>query len=146
MLKERLKSLRKSLKMGSAKELANSLNIAEYKIKDIESGKVKSLKAEYAENLEEKFSVNGWWLLTGKGEMFLNDEKSSNIVNNGVGIVGHNSIAVGGTINGNININTSDYNHADDIKEIIELLKFAPSGFLTIIKDKLKSFKKMSAF
>jgi phage repressor protein C with HTH and peptisase S24 domain len=75
MLKERLKGLRKALGMSSAKELAITLNVAEYKIKDIESGKVKSFKAEYAETLEEKFSINGWWLLTGKGKMFLTDIK-----------------------------------------------------------------------
>jgi len=76
MLKIRVKEVRKALKMASAKELANSLNIPEYRVKDIESGKVKSFKAEDAEKLEEKFNINGWWLLTGKGEMFLNDDKT----------------------------------------------------------------------
>ncbi len=75
MLKNRIKEMRKHLNMGSAKELAVELNITENKIKDIESGKVKSFKAEYAEHLEEKFHINGWWILTGKGSLLKKENK-----------------------------------------------------------------------
>lgn len=73
------------------------------------------------------------WLLTG-------DKKE---VSNS--IVGDNSMIVGNN-NGNISINTSKFNHKDDVREIIELLEYAPSGFLTIIKEKLLAFKKLSQF
>jgi phage repressor protein C with HTH and peptisase S24 domain len=38
----------------------------------MESGKQK-IPVELAEILEEKFSINGWWLLTGKGKMLEKD-------------------------------------------------------------------------
>jgi hypothetical protein len=88
------------------------------------------------------YDININWLLTGKGEMHLEEPTSPS------GVGGNNNIAIGSnsTVNGSFNINTSDFNHSNDIKEIVELLQFAPSGFLTIIKEKLQAFKKMSHF
>jgi DNA-binding XRE family transcriptional regulator len=58
-------------KLGLNKtEFANQLGLKSYNIRDIESGKQK-IPIELAEKIEEKFSINGWWLLTGKGDMFL---------------------------------------------------------------------------
>jgi len=48
------------------------------------------------------------------------------------------------TINGNININTSEFNHGHDIKEIIDLLQYAPSEFLNILKERLKKFRELT--
>lgn len=76
MLKNRLKDIRSALKISSAKKFAEKLNIAEYIVKDLESGKTQTIKPEIAEKIEDIFFVNGWWLLTGKGEMFLKEEKS----------------------------------------------------------------------
>lgn len=42
------------------------------KIKNIETDKHK-LTPEFAEEIEQKYSISGWWLLTGKGEMLLKD-------------------------------------------------------------------------
>ena len=59
------------------------------KIKNIETDKHK-LTPEFAEEIEQKYSISGWWLLTGKGEMLLNDndkisknekKSGSNLVN-----------------------------------------------------------------
>ena len=58
----------------------------------------------------------------------------------------NNGLMLNGDINGVININTNDFNHKNDIKEIIELLKYAPSGFLENLKTKLNEFKNMSKF
>ena len=49
-------------------ELANKLGFKQFKIKDIETEKQK-VSPEIAESMEKNFSINGWWLLTGKGEM-----------------------------------------------------------------------------
>lgn len=73
MLKNRLKEARKYLKISSQKDFANVLNWNIGRVQDLESGKVKELKASEAEELQEKFLINGWWLLTGKGEMLLKD-------------------------------------------------------------------------
>lgn len=60
-------------KLGFNKtEFADKLGLKSYNIRDMESGKQK-IPVELAEVLEENFSINGWWLLTGKGEMLLND-------------------------------------------------------------------------
>jgi len=53
-------------------------------------------------------------------------------------------IANNSTINGNITINTSLFNHSEDIKEIVELLQFAPIGFLKQVKERLQKFKELS--
>jgi phage repressor protein C with HTH and peptisase S24 domain len=77
LLKNRLKEARKHLKISSQKDFSNLLNWTIGRIQDLESGKVKELKASEAEEIQEKFLINGWWLLTGKGEMLL---KENNLV------------------------------------------------------------------
>lgn len=49
-----------------------------------------------------------------------------------------------GKNNGSMTINTSSFNHSEEIKSIIELLQYAPSAYLDIMKQKLEQFKKMS--
>ncbi len=77
LLKNRLKEVRKHLKISSQKDFANILNWTIGRVQDLESGKVKELKASEAEEIQEKFLINGWWLLTGKGQMLL---KENNLV------------------------------------------------------------------
>jgi len=77
LLKNRLKEARKHLGIGSQKDFANLLNWTIGRTQDLESGKVKELKANEVEKIQEKFLINGWWLLTGKGEMLL---KENNLV------------------------------------------------------------------
>jgi len=77
LLKNRLKEARKYLKISSQKDFANVLNWNIGRVQDLESGKVKELKASEAEEIQEKLLINGWWLLTGKGEMLL---KENNLV------------------------------------------------------------------
>ena len=77
MLKNRLKEARKHLGISSQKDFANLLNWTIGRIQDLESGKVKELKANEVEKIQEKFLISGWWLLTGKGEMLL---KENNLV------------------------------------------------------------------
>ena len=78
-MKDRLKDIRKYLKISSQKDFSNQLNWTIGRIQDLESGKVKELKASEAEEIQEKFLINGWWLLTGKGKMIKENEVETNI-------------------------------------------------------------------
>lgn len=65
----------------SKTQLADGLGLKIHNIRDMETGKQK-IGAEIATIMEEKFSINGWWLLTGKGKMLENESKSTNNVSN----------------------------------------------------------------
>ena len=58
----------------SKTQLADGLGLKIHNIRDMETGKQK-VGAEIATIMEEKFSINGWWLLTGKGKMVENETK-----------------------------------------------------------------------
>jgi len=77
MLKNRIKKVRETLKIGSQEEFSEATSFPLARIKDLERGKVKTLKPDEAILLEEKFHFSGWWLLTGKGEMLLKEKCSA---------------------------------------------------------------------
>ena len=78
MLSERIKLVRKSLKCETQKDFSELVNFPFSRVQDIERGKVKELKASELETLQEKFLINSWWLLTGKGEMFISNDTTKN--------------------------------------------------------------------
>ncbi len=53
-------------------EFAEQFGLKWDKIKNIETDKHK-LTPEFADEIEQKYSISGWWLLTGKGKMLLKD-------------------------------------------------------------------------
>ncbi len=57
-------------------EFAEQFGLKWDKIKNIETDKHK-LTPEFADEIEQKYSISGWWLLTGKGTMLL---KENNLV------------------------------------------------------------------
>lgn len=122
----------------SKKDFSSELSITQNAYTNYSKGK-RAIPTDLLLKIQDMYSININWLLTGKGEMYLKKTASQNII-------GDHNITAGGAINGNISINTSKFNHKDDVAEIIELLEYAPSGFLTIIKEKLLAFKKMSEF
>ena len=75
MLSERIKLVRKSLKCDTQKDFSELVKFPFSRIQDIERGKVKELKSTELEYLQEKFLINSWWLLTGKGEIFISETK-----------------------------------------------------------------------
>lgn len=75
-LSERIKTIREHLKVGNQEEFSNVTKIPLSRVKDLERGKVKALKSDEAIFLEEKFHFSGWWLLTGKGDMLLQEENN----------------------------------------------------------------------
>jgi len=63
--------------MDTQRDLSELANLPFSRVQDIERGKVKELKAKEIELLQEKFLINSWWLLTGKGEMLLKSDNNS---------------------------------------------------------------------
>ena len=106
MLSERIKTLRKCLKCATQKDFSILVNFPFSRVQDIERGKVKELKSKEIEHLQEKFLVSSWWLLTGKGEMFLSKETNSQT------ITGNNNVSISGTSN-----NISNTNNTQETKE-----------------------------
>jgi len=125
-LSHRLKEIRKKFNL-TQKELAAILGSPPQRITDIETGKVKNINNIELGTLEKQYDINPLWVLTGDGNILKNDKAM---------IVGVN--------NGNMTINTSSFNHSQEIKEIINLLQYAPPGYLNKIKEKLEEFKKIS--
>lgn len=72
---ERLKKARKYSGLTQEK-FGVIIGLKQSQIKDIEIAKQK-VSPELAELIEVNFSINGWWLLTGKGNMLLEDENSN---------------------------------------------------------------------
>lgn len=76
------------------------------------------------------------WLLFGKGQMSLNEEKN---INNGNNFGQNNMIHNGDKI-----VNTSRFNYKEDVKDLLELLEYAPPAYIKSFKNKLLKFKEMS--
>jgi len=98
--------------------------------------KRKSIPLKIINRIVEEKNVSYDWLLTGKGEKFLNDEKnkySSININNKNGNLGNLAV------NGNLTINTRDYNVDNtEIEELLELLKKVPNSWIRNIIKKIK--------
>jgi len=133
LIKDRIKKAR-TIAAITQEDMAKSLNIGKRTFIDYENG-VSEPKASTLLGIAEKCNIDISWLLTGKGSM-RNDESISVVAT-------HNSIAVGHN-NSNISINTASFDHGHEIKEIVELLQYAPSAFLGQVKERLLEFKKLS--
>jgi len=151
----RLKEIRTIMKFSQAK-MGELIGIEQHKLRDIEAERLQ-LSPDVADLLQEKFRINGWWLLTGKGSMFLDDGSSDNITQN---ISGSSQIVANQVVGkGNIVVSThpkpveppappppppvSSYD--DDMKAVISLLVYAPPAFLTALREKLEKFRDMSS-
>ncbi len=132
MVEKRLKEARKKIGFNSRDDFANALDMPFSTIRTYEQGKV-SIPHTFLIKINEQYNISIDWLLTGRGEMFFNQNNSfSNISNSNV------------VNNSTININSKDYNDEDDIKDIIELLKYAPKQFLHKLREKLKQIKNVT--
>lgn len=68
-LAERFRYLRQMKENATQDELAMLMGVKRSRIADIERGKVRELKTEEVRQLQEKLSINGWWLMTGEGDV-----------------------------------------------------------------------------
>lgn len=82
---KRLKKAREYVGLTQS-DFAETFGLKWDKIKNIETESHK-LTPDFAEKIEQKYSISGWWLLTGKGKMLLKDsinidiKSNSNLVN-----------------------------------------------------------------
>jgi len=123
---KRFKEIRKELNL-TQKEFSEKLGFKDKLSNMIEAGRQK-VTPEIALKIEDKFGISGWWLLTGRGEKYLK--------NNKINVSNSNNVAIN---NSKIVINKSDYNDFDEIKELLELLKDVPKSWIRKIIDKLKN-------
>lgn len=137
MINKRLDEVRELVGL-TKKKYASELGITAQAYNNYYKGD-RDIPTELALRVNQLFNISLDWLLTGKGKMYIQDSTS-------LQVIGDNNITVGSAVNGNISINTSKFNHKEDILEIIELLEYAPSGFLSMLKEKLLAFKKLSEF
>ncbi|MCI1958622.1 MAG: helix-turn-helix domain-containing protein [Clostridia bacterium] len=73
-MNERLRKLRKYLNLTQV-EFGNKINIKGATISDIEKGKL-NLTERNLQSICKEYNVNEQWLRTGKGEMFIEDDKA----------------------------------------------------------------------
>lgn len=68
-LQERLKKIRKDLKIGTQANLATIMQVKPDRIKSLETGRVKDISVFEANELVKNFNLSLDWILTGKGSM-----------------------------------------------------------------------------
>jgi DNA-binding XRE family transcriptional regulator len=143
---KRLREVRKYLGF-TQKILGEKLDMEWHKIRDLESTKL-ILTTEIALKIENFFSISGWWLLTGKGEMLLNEQKSENVNKNFSG----NQIVTGGNnITNTINNGTDATVNAPkavqksaDIEEMCAMMvQYAPREYVQQVRGKLEAFREL---
>lgn len=71
---ERLRHLRETLHLNQ-KEFCKQIDLSQGRLSDIEAGKTKPSYTTL-QAISEKFSISLDWLVTGKGQMFYNEEGS----------------------------------------------------------------------
>ncbi len=120
MIGSRFKEVRKNLGY-SQKEFAKLLGIGLTTLKDYEREKF-TPKTEAVLKLITLFNINPNWLLTGQGEMFLNESSQKNIG------VNYGGIQIGNIIGEQIKAKqeikyTSDTQVNEELKEINQILQ-----------------------
>lgn len=122
----KVKLVRQALGLSQT-ELGEKLNMPTMTVSRIESGE-RELKVNELTKLEEEFSVNSRWLITGKGEMFLEPEERGLMNNIRVPIIDVKASAGQGVINyiegikGYIEIPTYLLPYNSGVVEIVEVL------------------------
>ncbi len=125
----RLRNIRTKLNY-TQKDFGQKIGYKWNKIKDIENNRLK-LTPEIAEKIEEIFGINGWWLLTGKGEMFISDKKEENLEVKGKVVNREGKLLF-------------RFVTEEDIQEVCNLMEYAPPAIVKQIKKKLLEIKKIS--
>ena len=135
-MNDKIKCIRKKFNI-TAKELSNKIGIPYRTIVNYENS-TRKISSDFIESLVIHLGINANWLLTGKGNMLLTDEKKRIEINNGHTINGV------GNITGNVIFSENDFDNKQEAKEVVGLMKYAPPAFIHNIKSKLLEFKKFS--
>jgi len=115
LINDNIFNVRKKIGL-SQKDFANSLSITNTSLSYYESGK-RTPDANFLQSLVVVYNVNLNWLVTGKGEMFINHGGDGDIVNtHGVGSVDKVSGSIG-IKNLNISSNSNSNNNLEFEKE-----------------------------
>lgn len=72
-MRERITLLLEKLDIKQ-KEFAKEVNISQSNLSDLLNGRIKSFTTETIINIYKKYNVNPRWLLTGEGDIFLNEK------------------------------------------------------------------------
>lgn len=76
MLSDRLVKARKRLGFTSREDFANALNMPFATLRSYEQGKIDNIPHTFLQKLNEQYNIHTDWLLTGKGSMFIEEQKS----------------------------------------------------------------------
>ena len=110
----RIKEYRSNKKIKQ-KDLAKIIGIPSNTLSQYETGTIE-MKASFLKDLAIKININIHWLVTGKGDMYINQEGNVNFSGNIV--QESNNIAIGD----NININEKDNEEIIKVCEVIRKL------------------------
>lgn len=79
MLSDRLIKARKKLGFTSREDFANALNMPFTTLRAYEQGKVDNIPHTFLQKLNEQYNIHIDWLLTGKGDMLIEDQVSNHL-------------------------------------------------------------------
>ena len=128
-----LETLRESLKFNK-KEFANELGVTQNSYGRYASGE-REIPAGISKFIRNKYGVSIDWLLTGNGKMYLSE---SEMLLNDISIIEK-------AFNNSIDPMLLDkISRSENMQELINLLDYAPDGFMQQIISRLKEFKEMS--
>lgn len=126
---DRLKQIRSKFGLTQA-ELGKKIGLTQPQIKNIETG-IQKLTAEIAENIANNLAINGWWLLTGKGSMKVEENIHYNVSNDTLLIPlisGHAQAGKGNDITG------IRYEIVENMQISKSFFKTPPNGSIRVIK------------
>lgn len=125
----RLKAIRATTGL-TQEEFGKKFGVKWHTIKAIETGQQK-VSPDFAEELEKNLSIDGWWLLTGKGQMHSDDVKTIQKDKDTISmplIRGHVQAGKGNDIDG------IRYDIVETMTISKNLFKTPPSGSVRVIK------------
>jgi transcriptional regulator with XRE-family HTH domain len=147
-MEKRLKEMRKKLGFKSREKFAEALEMPFSTLRSYEQGKVENISYFFLKKINEQYNVSLDWLLTGEGEMLLNEQKSESVNKNFSG----NQIVTGGNnITNTINNGTDATVNAPkavqksaDIEEMCAMMvQYAPSSYVQQVRGKLEAFREL---
>jgi transcriptional regulator with XRE-family HTH domain len=149
-MEKRLKEMRKKLGFKSREKFAEALEMPFSTLRSYEQGKVENISYFFLKKINEQYNVSLDWLVSGKGEMLLNEQKSESVNKNFSGnqiVTGDNSNIHG---DNHVNINNGTVikeepkavQKSADIEEMCAMMvQYAPREYVQQVRGKLEAFR-----